>query len=115
MNQQDELVDLIAQNIAEAADRFAYFDYESAAEAVLDGRFNLRVIADAILAAGYVKADGEEWAVRGDNPEPWFQDAMISSRDDAEAVACNYRSGRFSPGDSGARVVRRLVGSWEAS
>ncbi|WP_238840789.1 hypothetical protein [Prescottella equi] len=72
-------------------------------------------ITDAILAAGYVKADSEEWAVEGDNPEPWFQDAMISSRDDAEAVACNYRSGRFSPGDSEARVVRRLVGPWEVA
>lgn len=73
-------------------------------------------VADAILAAGYIKADSEEWAVKGDKPEPWIQDELIiNDRKYAEKTAEDYWGGRFGYADHTARVIRRVVGPWEVA
>ncbi|MBM4716183.1 hypothetical protein GS551_18660 [Rhodococcus hoagii] len=111
MNARDELVDLIAQNIAEAADRFAYFDYESAAEAVLDGRFNLGVIADAILVAGYVKAAGEEVRLRVVGTDRLIGDPWADAESARGAAEYINKQGM----NNEREAVRRLVGPWEVA
>ncbi|MGW2095761.1 hypothetical protein [Promicromonospora sukumoe] len=70
-----------------------------------------RLIADRILAAGYVKADGEEVRLRvvgtglliGD---PWTD--VESARDAAEYINAQGLNDQ-------REAVRRLVGPWEAA
>ena len=71
-------------------------------------------ITDAILAAGYIKADREEWSVQGESDVPgdyWTEDPCgIGDRADAEI----YRENEYS-NDPRTWLVRSLVGPWEVA
>ncbi|RDI32434.1 hypothetical protein DEU38_103167 [Rhodococcus sp. AG1013] len=96
MSQRDELANLIASRRGVTA-RVNETD---------------RLIADRILAAGYIKADSEEWTVRGDNLE---QLDLAADREAAEDDANDWRTGRYGECHPTAHVVRRLVGPWEVA
>lgn len=59
-----------------------------------------RLIADRILAAGYVKADGEEWGVQR---APRFGSTVAEMRTRGEAESCVKQW-------PGSTLVRRSVG-----
>ncbi|MBM4645587.1 hypothetical protein GS464_24565 [Rhodococcus hoagii] len=93
MSQRDELKEILHRKGAYCGN----CDYETGGCSDCDEV--LGIYADAILAAGYVKADREEWGVQS----PFGNIRPCSNEGIARLLTTNWSA------------VRRLVGPWEVA